>query len=209
MVWDFLKYCYMRFRPSPFVLKCVCYLLESESQANIIWRGGVEKAPQTQIQSIVAQILCWFRAIVLNMKCLFPEVHFRLIPLPAWCVSAFIHVFSILMNFEGCRAEAGIPNPCSLCNVGMVCMELVHGAKNTFLFLSTSAWVVLQGWWVWIQSLPGVGGEGSCWILAAHCPWGCSEQSSLTRCHITRRPPTHSRDSSHMDRLPEFAIYHP
>lgn len=43
-MWDFLKYCYMGFRPSPFVLRCVRYLLESESQTNIIWGGEIEKA---------------------------------------------------------------------------------------------------------------------------------------------------------------------
>lgn len=40
MVLDFPKYCYMRFRPSPFVLKCVCYFLVFESGPNIIGGGG-------------------------------------------------------------------------------------------------------------------------------------------------------------------------
>lgn len=98
------------------------------------------------------------------------NIHFRLILLPAWCGSVFIHIFSILRNSEGCRDEAGIPNPRNLCKVGTACTELVPGAKNTFLFISTSAWVVLQGWWVWIKSLLAVGAEGSCQILCA-VPW--------------------------------------
>lgn len=182
MVWDFLKYCYMRFRPSPFVWKCVCYLLEAESQANIIWGRGVEKAPQTQIQSIVAQILCWFSAIVLSMKCLFPEVPFRLILLPAWCVSAFIHIFSILMNFEGCRAEAGIPNPCNLCNIGMVCMELrIHSCFSPRVpeLYSRDGECESKACLAWVERDPA----GSC----------CTLSPGLLQAELTHTVPHHSQ----------------
>lgn len=54
MVLDFPKYCYMRFRPSPFVLKCVCYFLVFESGPNIIGgvRGGFKRQHKLKYKAL-------------------------------------------------------------------------------------------------------------------------------------------------------------
>lgn len=91
------------------------------------------------------------------------------------------------MNFEGCRDEAGIPNPWNLCNVGMVCMELrIHfclSQQEPELYpglVSVNEKLAWRGWWGILLDPRGGSSQQSphgATSLSGHCP----QQGELSR----------------------------